>query len=57
MNIKKHSQYTESSYRYFKSIGWTDEELIERWDAEAAEGKEPCEYAPEIFDIVGYLNQ
>ena len=44
MTIKKHPQYTLNDYRYLKAKGWTNKEILARWDAEKAQGKEPCEW-------------
>ncbi|MFZ1418251.1 MAG: hypothetical protein WAS93_07920 [Burkholderiaceae bacterium] len=44
MAIKNHPQYTENDYRYLKAKGWTDKEIIARWDEEQASGKAPCQW-------------
>ena len=44
MSLKKHPQYTLNDYRYLKAKGWTDKEILARWDSEKAQGKAPAEW-------------
>lgn len=43
-NIKAHSQYNAEDYTYFRAKGWTNSEIISRWDEEAAAGNVPCRW-------------
>lgn len=39
--ITNHPNFDPSDYAYFVAKGWTDEEILERWTQERAEGKRP----------------
>lgn len=41
MNIKNHPHYTENDYRYLKAKGWTNKQILARWNEERAQGKSP----------------
>jgi hypothetical protein len=40
-SIRAHSQFTEADYNYLKGKGWSDNEILKRWDAEAKTGTVP----------------
>ena len=39
--IKAHSQFTQGDYDYLKGKGWSDAEILKRWDEEARGGSKP----------------
>lgn len=45
--LQKHTNYDANDYAYLSAKGWTDEEILTRWDAEAKDGKEPCRWQTE----------
>lgn len=44
MTIKAHPHYTSNDYNYLKAKGWTDDEIITRWNEEHARGTGPCRW-------------
>jgi hypothetical protein len=36
--LQKHSKWSQSDYNYFKSKGYTDAEILDKWDAEVGAG-------------------
>ncbi|RDE48723.1 MAG: hypothetical protein DVS81_20575 [Candidatus Accumulibacter meliphilus] len=40
--LRKHSNFNSDDYAYLAAKGWTDAEILERWDTEAKSGKGPC---------------
>ncbi len=52
--IRNHKMFSESDYEYFKSKGYTDDEILEIWDRDLANGGSPVIHQP-IPDIVGLL--
>lgn len=42
--IRNHSNYDADDYAYLSAIGWTDADIVARWDAEARGGKGPCRW-------------
>ncbi len=45
--ILNHSNYDADDYGYLIAKGWTDTEILARWDAEANAGKAPCRWQSE----------
>lgn len=46
-NIKNHTNYDADDYAYLTAKGWTEAEILARWDAEAKNGKGPCRWQTE----------
>jgi len=46
--IRNHSNYDRNDYIYLASKGWSDEEILRRWDEEAARGQGPCRWSHEV---------
>ena len=44
MNIKAHPQYASDDYKYLKAKGWTDDEIITRWNEEFKRGAGVCRW-------------
>ena len=42
-----HSNYDANDYAYLIAKGWTDAQILVRWDAEAKCGKGPCRWESE----------
>ena len=42
--ILNHRNYDADDYAYLAAKGWTDAEIVERWDDEAKGGKGPCRW-------------
>ena len=40
--ILQHPQYTADDYAYLRSKGWSDAEILKRWDSEHRDGVAPC---------------
>ncbi len=40
--IQNHINYSADDYAYLVAKGWTDEQIVARWDQEAAGGTGPC---------------
>lgn len=45
--ILTHSNYDADDYAYLVAKGWSDEEILARWTAEAAHGQGPCRWESE----------
>ena len=45
--IRHHRNYDADDYAYLRAIGWTDMEILARWNAEAQSGKGPCRWQSE----------
>jgi hypothetical protein len=43
-SIRKHANFNSDDYAYLAAKGWTDDAIIERWDAEAKSGKGACRW-------------
>ena len=52
--LESHPMYTPSDLAYFRSKGYTDDEIVAFWDRDLALGCEPVHHKP-IPDIVAYL--
>lgn len=39
--VRAHSQFTQADYDYLCGKGWTDAEILKRWDEEAGKGAAP----------------
>lgn len=39
--IRSHKQFTQADYDYFKSKGWSDAEILKRWDEEGKKNVPP----------------
>lgn len=39
--VKAHSQFTQGDYDYLKGKGWSDEQILRRWDEEGRKGAVP----------------
>jgi hypothetical protein len=44
---QNHANYNADDYAYLTAKGWTDEQILERWNSEAASGKGPCQWQSE----------
>lgn len=42
--IKTHRQYDAEDHAYLAAKGWTDAQILARWDQEAAAGNGPCKW-------------
>lgn len=42
--ILTHRNYNADDYAYLASKGWSNEEILRRWDEEAARGLGPCRW-------------
>lgn len=42
--IKTHSQFDAEDHAYLAAKGWTDAQILARWDQEAAAGSGPCRW-------------
>ena len=42
--IQNHRNYDADDYAYLIAKGWTDAEILARWDAEAKSGNGPCRW-------------
>ena len=45
--ITDHGNYDADDYAYLIAKGWTDAQILTRWDAEAKSGKGPCRWQTE----------
>lgn len=45
--LQDHTNYDADDYAYLTAKGWTDEEILARWNAEAKDGKGPCRWQSE----------
>lgn len=43
--IQAHPNYDADDYRYLAAKGWTDQQILACWAAEAAHGNGPCRWA------------
>jgi len=43
-NITDHRNYDADDLAYLTAKGWTEAEILARWDAEAKSGKGPCKW-------------
>lgn len=39
--VRAHSQFTQADYDYLRGKGWTDTQILKRWDEEAGKGVAP----------------
>ena len=46
--IANHTNFDVADYAYLRAKDWTDEEILARWDAEAARGAGPCGWVAEV---------
>ena len=42
--ILTHSNYDADDYAYLAAKGWTDAQILARWNEEAARGSGPCRW-------------
>ena len=42
--IRNHRNYDADDYAYLAAKGWTDAQILARWDEEAARGTGPCQW-------------
>jgi hypothetical protein len=42
--ILSHSNYDADDYAYLTAKGWTDAQILARWNEEAARGTGPCRW-------------
>ena len=42
--LHNHRNYDADDYAYLIAKGWTDAEILARWDAEAKSGNGPCRW-------------
>ena len=45
--ITDHGNYDADDYAYLIAKGWTDAQILARWDAEVQCGKGPCRWQTE----------
>ena len=45
--LQQHTNYDADDHAYLTAKGWTDAEILARWDAEAKCGKGPCRWQTE----------
>lgn len=45
--IRNHRNYDADDYAYLTAKGWTDAQILARWDEEAARGAAPCRWQTE----------
>lgn len=45
--ILNHANYNADDYAYLTAKGWTDAQILARWDSEAASGKGACRWQTE----------
>jgi len=43
----EHGNYDADDYAYLIAKGWTDAQILARWDAEAKSGKDACPWQTE----------
>lgn len=43
----KHRNYDADDHAYLSAKGWTNEQILARWDEEAARGSAPCRWQTE----------
>jgi hypothetical protein len=44
MNIHTHKNFSLDDLMYLRAKGWTDAEIVARWDEESARGNGPCQW-------------
>ena len=49
--IQNHLNYDADDFAYLTAKGWTEAEILARWDAEAKSGKGPCRWQTESARI------
>lgn len=42
--IQTHPQYDANDHAYLAAKGWTDQQILARWDQEASAGNGPCRW-------------
>lgn len=42
--IQAHRNYDADDYAYLAAKGWSDEDILARWNAETKDGKGPCRW-------------
>ncbi len=42
--IRNHRNYDADDYAYLAAKGWTDAQILARWNEEAARGSGPCRW-------------
>ena len=52
--LETHPMYTPSDLAYFRSKGYTDDEVLEIWDRDLADGKDPVHHKP-VPDVVSRI--
>lgn len=58
MNPLNHPHYQAADYTYLREKGYSDAEIVQIWDRDRDMGKPPVTNPkPQVFDLVGYLNQ
>jgi len=45
--ILNHRNYDVNDHAYLAAKGWTDAQILARWDEEATSGKDPCRWQTE----------
>ena len=45
--ITSHTNFNADDYAYLHAKGWTDAEILARWNEEATHGKGPCRWEAE----------
>ena len=53
--LRKHSMWTDSDYAYFKSKGYTNDEILSFWNRDETDGKSPVHHKYLTFSIVDFL--
>jgi len=46
--IQNHTQFDADDFAYLAAKGWTNAEIIARWDQEAKSGNGPCRWTGPI---------
>lgn len=46
--LQQHTNYNADDHAYLTAKGWTDSEILARWDAEAKSGNGPCRWQTEF---------
>jgi hypothetical protein len=46
--IKTHSQFDAEDHAYLAAKGWTDAQILARWDQEADAGNGPCRWGGQM---------
>ncbi|WP_338618359.1 hypothetical protein [Pigmentiphaga sp. CHJ604] len=46
--IRNHRNYDADDYAYLAAKGWSDAEILARWDQEAARGNGACRWQGEV---------